>query len=61
MKYVTRITRRLVRAEDEWWPENRETIDVVVTDDHPVNTGLVDQNGVPIMRISPKSPMGFCR
>lgn len=59
-RYVARLPK-VIRAEDEWWPENRDSMDVIVTDEHPVDTGLVDQNGVPIMRLSSRIPMGFCR
>ena len=60
-RYVSRIAVRAVHCEDDVWPMPRETIDVVVVEDDPVHTGLVDHLGVPIMRLSSKAPIGFCR
>lgn len=61
VRYISRVHPRLVRAEDEWYPENRERLDVIVVEDSPVDTGLVDHHGVPIMRITSRAPVGFCR
>ena len=60
-RYVAILPPRTVRASDDWWPEPRESFDVLVTDDRPIDTGLVDQHGTPIMRLSDRSPLGFCR
>jgi len=48
-------------AGDDYWPAPREPFDVIVTDDTPEDTGLVDQYGVPLRRRSPRGPLGFCR
>lgn len=58
--YVSRAPKQ-IRAEDGWWPETRERMDAIIVDDTPVNTGLVDQRGVPIVRLSSRGPLGFCR
>lgn len=59
-RYITRA-KRSVRAEDDWYPESRERLDVIIASDEPVDTGLVDQFDIPIMRLSSKLPMGVCR
>ena len=53
--------KRAIRCEDDWWPESRERMDVIIASDDPVDTGLVDQHGIPIMRLPAKSRLGFCR
>ena len=52
---------RVLYVEDEYYIEPRETITVHVEDAAPVDTGLVDEHGVRIMRTPNRSPMGFCR
>ncbi len=60
-RYIARVPKRAIRVEDDWWPANRETLDVIVTDDGAVKTGLVDQHGTLIMRLPSRGPLGFCR
>ena len=55
------VPARRPKAWDDYWPETRETLDVIVTDDDPVETGLIDQHGNKIVRLSPRQTMGFCR
>lgn len=59
-RYITRA-KRAIRAEDDWYPESRERLDVIIVSDEPMDTGLVDQFDVPIMRVSSRGPVGFCR
>lgn len=50
---------RAVRAEDEWYPESRESIDVIIDDAAPVDTGLVDMSGTKIWRTATKERCGY--
>jgi len=51
---------RSVEAGDDWWPEPRETIDVVITSEVlSINTGLVDQYGMTIWRYPRQYKLGF--
>lgn len=59
-RYVPRAPKR-VHLEDEWYPEPRETMEIIITSDEPQDTGLLDQHGTPLMRVVSKAPMGFCR
>lgn len=52
---------RLLEAGDDIWAEPTVTMEVVVEDNTPIDTGLVDQHGNKIMRIMPRAPLGFCR
>lgn len=58
MKYVTRP-----KAEDwEHFPvEAVTTREVIVSDDAPVKTGLIDQTGAPIYRVRDSIPFGFVK
>lgn len=62
MAYRT-ITRRprAFLAGDDYIEEERQTCEVVVDEDSPIDTGLVDHHGNKIMRITQRGPMGFCR
>lgn len=55
------MPKRAIRCEDDMWIEPRERLDVIIVSDDPVNTGLVDQRGIPIMRVPSRRPLGFCR
>lgn len=55
MKYVSRARTE----DDDWYGMSPRTMTVHVTDGDPVDTGLVDHLGVPIMRLSERIPMGF--
>jgi hypothetical protein len=48
-------------AFDDVWGNPRDGIDVIVTDDRTVDTGLLDQHGNRITRRSARVPLGFCR
>lgn len=50
---------RGVAAGDEWWPEARETVDVIVEETAPRDTGLVDQYGMTIWRVPKRERCGF--
>jgi hypothetical protein len=52
---------KAVQCEDDCWHAGRETLDVIIVTDDPVDTGLIDQHGIPIMRLSSKGALGFCR
>lgn len=59
-RYVTSASRpRHVRAEDDFWPETRETIAVIVDEESAVDTGLVDAAGVSIYRVPQRNRVGF--
>lgn len=55
---VYRAIPRSVEAGDEYWSEARETIEII-NDRAPIDTGLVNEHGVPIVRMP--HPVGFCR
>lgn len=59
MRYISRI--RPKQLGDDYYQEPRETMTVHAVDDAPTDTGLVDDLGVPIMRLSDRGPLGFCR
>lgn len=50
---------RRPRADDDYWPDLPATMDVIVVEDHPVDTGLVDEFGVTIWRTSMRERVGF--
>ena len=52
---------RSIDTGDEFWAEARETIDIIVAEEEPVETGLVDQWGKPIRRYPKRNPVGFMR
>lgn len=58
-RYV--VVPRSIKAEDEWWPEVRETLDVIVEDGQPIDTGLVNEHGDKIMCVPAAHPVGFAR
>lgn len=48
------------KAEDEdEWRTNERSITVHESENEPVETGLLDRNGVMIYRVSDKRPIGF--
>ena len=47
------------KAYDYGYSDSRETMDVTLTEEAPVDTGLVDQFGVPIVRLPDKRRVGF--
>lgn len=55
-RYISRIRSR---AEDDFYSDTRQTMTVIVEDSDPVDTGLVDHLGIPIMRVSERIPVGF--
>ena len=60
-RYVT-LPRCAVRAEDDdWYQPPRETCVVIVDDAAPQATGLLDETGAPLYRLSDRGPLGFCR
>jgi len=50
---------RSVDAGDDWWPEPRETLQVIILSDEATDTGLVDQHGVTNWRKPSRHPVGF--
>ncbi len=60
-RYFSVPRKKTIRASEDWWAEPRERLDVIVTDESPINTGLVDQYENPIMRTVQRGPLGFCR
>jgi len=52
---------RGIEAGDDWYPEERGRIDVIIPDDKPQNTGLLDADGTPIYRVEVRAPIGFMR
>lgn len=50
---------RQIAAGDDWYPETRETVTVIVEDDKPTDTGLIDQHGVPIYRVPNRERCGY--
>jgi hypothetical protein len=49
-------------AWDALWPENPAApgLTVFEPETHPIPTGILDQNGVPIYRVEQRHPVGFC-
>lgn len=56
---VGRAAPQAIQAGDDYWPETRETMSVVVTDNAPHDTGLVDERGVTIWRLPSIARIGF--
>lgn len=49
--YVSAPRRpRAVQAGDDYWPETRETIEVICQGSEAIDTGLVDETGLTIYR-----------
>lgn len=46
-------------ADDAWLATT--TMEAITEDDAPQETGLVDEDGRKLYRVSPKIPLGFCR
>lgn len=59
--YIALATPPRADAGDDHYRDAASTIDVLVADDAPHNTGLVTAQGVPIYRVTQRGPMGFCR
>lgn len=60
MAYVT--IRRQSRQRADWRDADEQPVlsrKVVVVDDEPINTGLLDLHGTPIYRTADKIKMGF--
>ena len=53
------ISLRRPRFEDDYYHDTPQTMQVIVEDSEPVETGLEDHLGIPIMRVPDKIPMGF--
>lgn len=59
-RYVAAKPRpQAIVAGDDWYPEPRETVEVIVEDAAPRRIGLVDQYGVPIWRLPIRERCGF--
>lgn len=59
-RYVSLALRpRSIAADDDWWSETRETVNVIIDDDVPQDTGLVDQHGTKIYRTPVRERCGF--
>lgn len=52
---------RIYIDEDDVWPDPPISMDVLVEDSEPRETGLLDQYGNKIMRVVRRVPIGFCR
>lgn len=63
VRYIPMIktVRPPCAEEDEWWTAPRETTDVIIEARDPEDIGLVDEHGTPIMRVTIRHPIGFCR
>ena len=59
-RYVT-LPVKAVIAEDEWYASESRKIDVLVPDDQPEATGLLDADGHMLYRVVSRGPLGFCR
>ncbi len=59
-RYVAAPRRpRAVQAEDEWYSEPRETMEVIVRGAEPADSGLLDQFGVTLWRMPDRHKVGF--
>lgn len=53
-------TRYFTEAGDDWYAPLPQTMTVICSDDElPVDTGLVDANGVRLFRRVEREPIGF--
>ena len=60
MAYVVRpARRRAAKLEDDYWVEQRETMEVIVESDEAQDTGLVDLHGNKIFRVPTRGKVGF--
>lgn len=59
--YITLSARHRsrVRTSDDYWGEPPVTMEVLVEDADPIDTGLVNEHGVPIYRVKRPAKMGF--
>jgi len=57
--YVAIQPRAWVSATDA--PETRPTCEVFEADAKPIDTGLLNADGLRLYRIQPRAPLGFCR
>lgn len=60
-KTISAIRPKAYLAGDDYDVDTKETMTIMVADDGPVDTGLVDQFGDKIVRVSPKFLTGFHR
>jgi hypothetical protein len=57
MKYVTRA---VITVQDHWGRSHLAGGETVFEEEKkPVNTGLVDANGIPLFRVPEVNPIGF--
>ena len=54
-----RYIRGGLRLEDDYWPQARDRLEVIVEDDRPADTGLLDEFGVRIFRVKKREKLGF--
>lgn len=60
MAYVIRSKRpRSTRLEDDYYPDVPLSMEVIIENGEPEDTGLVDQNGVKIWRTAERERVGF--
>lgn len=57
-RYV-REPARGFRVSDDYYFEERQTVEVIVCDEEPVDTGLVDEFGVRLFRVRERGKVGF--
>jgi len=60
MAYIT-LPRALLAEDDEWFPAERRSCDVIVEEGGPQPTGLLDADGNALYRVASRAPCGFCR
>ena len=54
-RYITRA----IECGDEWYEPTHLTISVSEAEDKPIDTGLFDENGEKLYRVSDRTRIGF--
>lgn len=57
-RYTTHRPRAIF-VEDAYWPEPPVRMEVIIEQDAPVDTGLVDEFGTTIYRVPERRRVGF--
>lgn len=59
MIFYTTVVHSFVLEDDFYYPTDRQTITVSVEDERPVDTGLLDERGQKLYRVTKRERVGF--
>lgn len=60
-RYVTLARPPRTVSYDDYYESSPNSMQVIVPDDEPVDTGLLSGDGLKLYRLNERAPIGFCR